>query len=544
MEYTKLEDKLLQTKIVNRLQFITQNALAYFSYPSITTKRFIHSLGTMHLSSFMFKNSLLNADKDTKDEFLKQAKAVIKSIIKENKLDLQIKDLEYFDNKALYQFTIPTKSKSQRAVYTILLQTMRIVGLLHDVGHLPFSHQVEHALKKVYIKILEKNTLLEKEKEFKRLYEDITNNSTLVLHEAIGKKLLDLLFDFELTKLVKKSSNKDYIQLLKIVAKYILEDKNYNGFDFAVLHKYIDGTVDSDRLDYINRDMLSSGYITGPIDHIRITKQTILVKKYDKFVLSFLDMSLIDIEHMLELRFNLYKKVIYNHGIAKTDAVLENVVQYLSDNYFNSEQKIEKLSHSISMLWKFLDEKEISNSLDTVSLLDENWLISLFKDEYFKIKNSKSLTRRDQKYLYCFEEVLFGKRVFSSPWKNLNEFYKVLDFTTVERYKFRESFGYITDFRMKKLQKALDCFVNKWEVEKKEAFLTYKIVSFSLGVEKDFCFYDGDELVNIDEVSTLRKRLKHSMRNTVPFYIYINKKYLTKQMKEELKTILFNIFSE
>jgi hypothetical protein len=492
----------------------------------------------------MFKNSLLNADKDTKDEFLKQAKAVIKSIIKENKLDLQIKDLEYFDNKALYQFTIPTKSKSQRAVYTILLQTMRIVGLLHDVGHLPFSHQVEHALKKVYIKILEKNTLLEKEKEFKRLYEDITNNSTLVLHEAIGKKLLDLLFDFELTKLVKKSSNKDYIQLLKIVAKYILEDKNYNGFDFAVLHKYIDGTVDSDRLDYINRDMLSSGYITGPIDHIRITKQTILVKKYDKFVLSFLDMSLIDIEHMLELRFNLYKKVIYNHGIAKTDAVLENVVQYLSDNFFNSNEEIVKLSYSISMLWKFFEDENISKRLDIVSLLDENWLISLFKDEYFKIKNNKNLTRRDQKYLYCFEEVLFGKRVFSSPWKNLNEFYKVLDFTTVERYKFRESFGYITDFRMKKLQKALDCFVNKWEVEKKEAFLTYKIVSFSLGIEKDFCFYDGDELVNIDEVSTLRKRLKHSMRNTVPFYIYINKKYLNKQMKEELKSILFNIFSE
>ena len=69
IEYTKLEEKMLQTKIVNRLQFITQNALAYFSYPSITTKRFIHSLGTMHLSSFMFKNALLNADKKTKTTF-------------------------------------------------------------------------------------------------------------------------------------------------------------------------------------------------------------------------------------------------------------------------------------------------------------------------------------------------------------------------------------------------------------------------------------------------------------------------------------------
>ncbi|RXK00244.1 hypothetical protein CRU98_03540 [Arcobacter sp. CECT 8986] len=533
---------MLQTKIVNRLQFITQNALAYFSFPSITTKRFIHSLGTMHLASFMFKNSILNADKITKNEFLKQLKYVIKEIIVENNLDLQIKDLEYFANKALYQFTIPTKSKSQRAVYTIMLQTIRIVGLLHDVGHLPFSHQVEHALKKVYTKIIQKEILNDKEKEFIEIYEKITQNSTLVLHEAIGKKLLDLLFDIELPELLKKNVN--YLKLLKILSTYILENRVYKDFDFSVLHKYIDSTVDADRLDYINRDMLASGYITGPIDHIRITKQAILVKKDNRFVLSFFDMSLIDIEHMLELRFNLYKKVIYNHGIAKTDTVLESVVQYLSSNYFKDTKQIDKLSNSISMLWKFLSLEDSNKQLDTVCLLDENWLISLFKEEYFKIKNSNQITRKDQKYLYCFEEVLFGKRVFSSPWKNLNEFYRVLNFSTVERYKFRESFGYITEFKLKKLQTVLDNFVKKWEIEKKEYFLTYQIVSFNLGVQKDFSLYDGEELINLDEVSTLRKRLKHSMLNTVPFYIYTDRKDLNEEMKSELKSILFEIFTD
>ena len=54
--------------------------MAYFSYPSITTKRFIHSLGTMHLSSFMFKNALLNADKKTENDFLSSLKKVIISI--------------------------------------------------------------------------------------------------------------------------------------------------------------------------------------------------------------------------------------------------------------------------------------------------------------------------------------------------------------------------------------------------------------------------------------------------------------------------------
>ena len=547
IEYTKLEDKILQTKIVNRLQFITQNALAYFSYPSITTKRFIHSLGTMHLSSFMFKNTLLNADKKTKNSFLSNLKKVIILIIKEEDLKVSIDDMEYFDNKALYQFTIPTKSKTQRATYTILLQTLRIVALLHDVGHLPFSHQVEYALKKVYNKIKQKEqnleNLCEKELRFKNNYEEITNDSKEVLHEAIGENLLKLLFDYELDELTSKSYEKEYLKLIKRLAILILEEQVFEGFDFKVLHEFVSSTVDADRLDYINRDMLASGYITGPNDHIRITKQAVLVQKEHIFYLSFYDMSLIDIEHMLEMRFNLYKKVIFNHGIAKTDTLLENVVQYLSDKYFESGDINEKISNNISMLWNFKNQDKIKE-LDTISMLDENWLICLFKTKYFEIKDKEIQTSEDIKYMYCFEEVLFGKRRFRSPWKNLNEFYKVLDFTTVERYKFRESFGYITVTNLKKLQIALDEFIKKYEGESDDLFFSYQIVSFSLGIAKDFFLYDGEELINIDEISTLRKRLKHSMRNTVPFYLYSTKKDLTQEMKTGLRNILFDIFGE
>ena len=109
------------------------------------------------------------------------------------------------------------------------------------------------------------------------------------------------------------------------------------------------------------------------------------------------------------------------------------------------------------------------------------------------------------KYLYCFEEVLFGKRRFRSPWKNLNEFYKVLDFTTVERYKFRESFGYITQNRFSILQIKLEEFIKNMKM--KNYFLLIKQFLLKL-VLKDFYLYDGEELINIDEISTLRKRLK------------------------------------
>ena len=94
--------------------------------------------------------------------------------------------------------------------------------------------------------------------------------------------------------------------------------------------------------------------------------------------------------------------------------------------------------------------------------------------------------------------LLFGKRRFRSPWKNLNEFYKVLDFSTVERYKFRESFGYITQNRLNKLQNALDDFIKKYEDE--DLFFAYQIVSFSLGISKDFYLY-------------LRKHHHHTMYN-------------------------------
>ncbi|MGB5920279.1 HD domain-containing protein [Arcobacter sp.] len=537
---------ILQSKILNRLQFVTQNALAYFSFPSITTKRFIHCLGTMHVSSYMLKNALLNSDSTTRDMFLRSMRKVIHEIIVEDNLNITFDEgSSYFDNKALYQFSIPTNSKIYNDTYIITLQAVRLAGLLHDVGHLPFSHQVENALKRVYENIQNSTDLLQKEENFKDLYEDITSNQKQVLHEAIGENFIDLLFKEELIKNSDVQSDIDYFKLLHKLCMFILKEKVYGKFDFKVLHSIISGTVDADRLDYINRDMVASGYIGGANDNLRITKHTVLVRDGKTFKISFFDMGLIDIEHLLEMRFNLYKKVIYNHGIAKTDALLENVVLYLSKKYFKNGMFYEKnSSNCIAMLWNFLSEKNEERRLDIVSMLDENWLISLFKKEYFEIKNKDTKTSDDKKYLKSFEEVLFGKRFFRSPWKNLNEFYKVLNFSTIERYKFRESFGYLTKNRFKKLRIELDKFIKKWETQEEDVFFTYQIVSFTLGLNKEFTLYDGEEIIPIDEISTVRKRLKKSMLNTVPFYIYTNKKDMNLTLKKELKDIVFKIFED
>lgn len=104
IECSQIEDKILQTKIVNRLLFITQNALAYFAYPSINTKRYIHSLGTMHMAAHMYKNSMLNTNDETKNKFLKNLKSSIEEIISDQKINLSLKETDKYEDKALFEF--------------------------------------------------------------------------------------------------------------------------------------------------------------------------------------------------------------------------------------------------------------------------------------------------------------------------------------------------------------------------------------------------------------------------------------------------------
>ena len=542
IECSEFESLLLQTKIVNRLFFVTQNALAYFAYPSINTKRYIHSLGTMHMSGHMFKNAILNTKENVKYDFLKKLKKSIKIIIKENKLDLSIKDIDNLSDKTLYEFMIPLKSNGFKDIYLVTLQALRIVGLLHDVGHFPFSHQVEYAMEKLYDILQESTTHNKKEKEFLNFYETVTKNSTLVLHEAIGEKLVKLLFEHEMQQFTTNQKDKNYIQLIYLMVKNILNEKDDGIFDYGVLHKFIDGTVDADRLDYINRDMLASGYIGGSIDFIRIAKRAILVENKKEFKISFFDSELIDIEHMIEMRFNLYKKIIYNHKISVIDSLLENVILYLAKQYLKSSNEDDNQVNSISMLWKFLDEENSEKKLDIISQLDENWIITLFKKEYFSLKYKENYNFKDKKYLSSFEEILFGKKFYNSAWRNLNDLYSLLEFTDIQRYKFRESFGYVSKNNYKKLQVRLEKLCKKYEEIDSDTFYTYRIVSLNIGIDKEFCLFDGDELVKIDQVSTLRKRLKKSILNTVPFYIFSNKQLLNENMKKEIKNILYEVF--
>ncbi|MFO7802403.1 MAG: HD domain-containing protein [Desulfovermiculus sp.] len=109
ISFSKEEDKpvleLLDCPEVQRLKRIRQLGLSYFTFPSAVHDRFSHSLGVAYLIGVMVEN--LNPPQPL--------------IISEAEEDISLSKEEL---KLLLQMT----------------------GLLHDIGHGPFSHAFERAV--------------------------------------------------------------------------------------------------------------------------------------------------------------------------------------------------------------------------------------------------------------------------------------------------------------------------------------------------------------------------------------------------------------
>jgi len=101
-----VEASIIDTWVLQRLRYIYQLQLTHLVYPSATHTRFNHSLGVMHLA-YKFMNTLL-----TRIEILR-------------------KKIPYESARIFYE--------RPREV----LLAARIVGLLHDIGHGPFSHSFD-----------------------------------------------------------------------------------------------------------------------------------------------------------------------------------------------------------------------------------------------------------------------------------------------------------------------------------------------------------------------------------------------------------------
>lgn len=194
------ESELMSTPYFYRLHDIYQSSTVYMTFPTNRTKRYEHSIGTMHLAGEIFFSAISNAEKEAKEELLKVLKEdfdeyIIKNIVKSSGYN----NVTYLSDKAktyignIFDKYDPTKAFRQQVpewdnnvlnnaiskqelfelglkqytmsftdlkddedeiknvfVYQCILEAIRIVALFHDAGHPPFSHVIEDVLLELY----------------------------------------------------------------------------------------------------------------------------------------------------------------------------------------------------------------------------------------------------------------------------------------------------------------------------------------------------------------------------------------------------------
>ena len=228
------ELSIIDNPIFQRLRRIRQLSGAHLTYPAAQHTRFEHSLGVMHIAS--------------------QA------------------------GNALHEKGIVTSDD---------IEILRLSGLLHDIGHGPFSH----------------------------LFEEIIQEKK-ISHENFGREII-LKSDIG-DNLSKNGFNK------KLVTKVAFGDSK-----FQYLNEIVSGALSADMMDYLQRD----GYFTGAehakIDHKRITQSLDIHKKK----LALERSALYSFESMMHSRYQMFKAVYFHKTVRAAEVMLLEALR-LSDDEF------------------------------------------------------------------------------------------------------------------------------------------------------------------------------------------------------------------
>jgi len=290
------ELEIIDNPIFQRLRRIKQLSGAHLTYPAAQHTRFEHSLGVMHIAG-------------QAGHALKE-KGILKS-----------EDIEI----------------------------LRLAGLLHDIGHGPFSH----------------------------LFEEIIHQKK-ISHENFGKALI-------LESVIGDTISKNGFDK-KFITKVAFGESKYQ-----FLNEIISGALSADMMDYLLRD----GYFTGAehakIDHKRLTQSLDVHKKK----LALERSALYSFESMMHSRYQMFKAVYFHKTVRAAEVMLIEALR-LSDDEFGFT------SFKINEFVKLTDEYVLSLILSSKSsklkrarqLAEDYQNRKLLKCVYERILTSKTLLEK------------------------------------------------------------------------------------------------------------------------------------------------------
>ncbi len=270
------EEDLLDTAWLQRLRRISQLQSARWVFPTAEHSRFTHGLGVMHEAG-LWARSLYPS--------LRSA-------------------LTLADPGA------PVPSEG------LVVETLRMAGLLHDVGHGPFAHFFDdHVLADFPAPPDPRRPdgkRLSHEDLSQRIIEDELGPMLRALHRAPGTEpARDAFADDE-------SIDPRWVSFL--VAKPALEDASMPRW-VRWLAPLLSGVFTVDNLDYVRRDALFTGVAVGPVDVDRLRRYTFVSDRG----LTLYEPGLGALEMFLTARRFMYQQVYFHRTVRAIDLDLASV---------------------------------------------------------------------------------------------------------------------------------------------------------------------------------------------------------------------------
>jgi len=293
------ELKIIDTPIFQRLRRIRQLSGAHLIYPGAQHTRFEHSLGVMHIASMA--------------------------------------------GQALAEKGIVSSDD---------IQNLRLAGLLHDIGHGPFSH----------------------------LFEEIFEEKRKLSHEDLGR---DIILKTEIGDIISKNG----------FDKNLITKLAFGDSKFQFMNEIISGALSADIMDYLLRD----GYFTGAehakIDHHRLTYSLNVYK--NKLALD--KSSLVNFETMMISRFQMFKAVYFHKTVRAGEVMLLEAMDLAEDELGLSSMNLDeylKLSDDV-ILAKLLNLPEHNSKLKASKKIATNYLNrNLFKSVFESTLTGKAITKK------------------------------------------------------------------------------------------------------------------------------------------------------
>jgi HD superfamily phosphohydrolase len=274
--------------ITQRLRHVLQTGLAHLVFPEARTSRFVHSLGAMHLASRFLIACVENAELSVAAKFFESVESL--PHLTDSMIDLQELDPLWASEEPGTQTGLlasravfpgrhdATEERRRRRLLAFAESGLRLAALFHDLGHLPFSHDLEFALE-VFVQKKRKTA----QKQLPPGVEQVMAEG-MPPHEVVGHRLAELV----LLSLVEPQQTTPAIRAVYRLAKDILNteppyvDKAQpRAGVLEWLHSLIDGEVDADRGDYLLRDGRALGFEFATYDLERLVDHLILVCEDD-----------------------------------------------------------------------------------------------------------------------------------------------------------------------------------------------------------------------------------------------------------------------